>query len=112
MFFDCLLEQNNFDILLYHLDKQIKIQGIIAEQNRVATPRKLNATHDKEFHPVRNYRTRANHVCGCSRLDEIDAPLSQDSISYIKSIPIWNKNDLNGFVNDVAVPLFEPWNLA
>jgi hypothetical protein len=98
--------------LLYHLDVQVKIQGITAEQNRVATPRKLNATHDKEFHPVRNYRTRSNHVCGCSRLDEIDAPLSQDSISYIKSIPIWNKNDLNGFVNDVAVPLFEPWNLA
>lgn len=90
---------------------QVKIQGIIAEQNRVATSRKLNATHDKEFHLVRNYRTRANHVCGCSRLYEI-APLSQNSISYIKSIPIWNKNDLNGFVNDVAVLLFEPWNLA
>ncbi|HZD83455.1 MAG TPA: hypothetical protein VE076_11305 [Nitrososphaeraceae archaeon] len=50
-----------------------------------------------EFHPVRDYRTRANHLCGCLRLDEIDVPLSQESISYIKSIPIWNKNDLNGF---------------
>jgi len=46
--FDFILEQNNFDILLYSLDRQVKIQDIIAEQDRVAIPWKLNATHDKE----------------------------------------------------------------